>query len=55
MISIRCDKEVLAYLTHIKDVWSQLLGYNKQAMRIVDNTTIKALELKAPKYSKGDA
>ncbi|KAG9238306.1 hypothetical protein BJ875DRAFT_502178 [Amylocarpus encephaloides] len=55
MISMRCDEEVLAYLTHIKDVWSQLLGQNEQAMRMVDNTTVKALELKAPKYSKGDA
>ncbi|ELR03573.1 hypothetical protein GMDG_06231 [Pseudogymnoascus destructans 20631-21] len=55
MISMRCDDEVLSYLTHIKDVWSRLLHHNKEAMLIVDQATVKAVELMAPKSSKRDA
>ena len=45
----------MSYLTHIKDVWSQLLCHNKEAMLIVDQATVKAVELMAPKSSKRDA
>jgi hypothetical protein len=48
-------QEVLSYLTHIKDVWSQLLRHNKEAMLMVDQATVKAVELMAPKSSKRDA
>lgn len=45
----------MTYLTHIKDVWSQLLRHNKEAMLMVDQATVKAVELMAPKSSKRDA
>jgi hypothetical protein len=46
---------VLHYLEDIKEFWSQLFAYNKQAMRMLDNVTVKAVELMAPRHSKRDA
>jgi hypothetical protein len=69
MISIRCDEvslpwigipswliieqEVLSYLTHIKEVWFQLLHHDKRAMQIVDQVTVREVELMAPNRRSG--
>jgi len=45
----------LRYLDHIKQVWHKLLRGDKQALQKVDQVTVKALELKAPKSSGRDA
>lgn len=45
----------MSYLGHINNTWSRLLENNKEAMRMVDEATVKAVELMAPKYSKVDA
>jgi len=49
------QQEVLHYLDHIKNVWSKILGEDKQAMQKVDQATVKALESKAPRFSRLDA
>ncbi|PVH71515.1 hypothetical protein DL98DRAFT_540001 [Cadophora sp. DSE1049] len=38
-----------------KDVWSRIFRHNKQAMRMLDNATVKAVELTFLKHSKRDA
>ena len=49
------QQEVLHYLDHIKEVWYKLLGRDMQAMQKVDQATVKALESKAPRFSRLDA
>ncbi|KAG9241126.1 hypothetical protein BJ878DRAFT_558879 [Calycina marina] len=39
----------------IKDVWSRIFRHKKQAMRMLDTATVKAVELTSPKHSKVDA
>ncbi|KAH7379083.1 hypothetical protein BKA64DRAFT_243572 [Cadophora sp. MPI-SDFR-AT-0126] len=55
MISMNFPEAVVHYLEDIKEFWSQLLAYNKQAMRMLDNVTVKAVELMAPRHSRRDA
>ena len=43
------------YLEHIKKVWYRLLNGDKTALQKVDQVTVKALELRAPRYSRQDA
>ncbi|KAL6242584.1 hypothetical protein RBB50_010230 [Rhinocladiella similis] len=55
MIGMKCDEEVLHYLEHVGKVWHGLLRGDKVALRKVDQATVKALELRAPRYSRQDA
>lgn len=71
MMAIKCDEvsrpsrdiaarssfrqQILCYLDHIKEIWFTLLQRDENAMRLVDHTTVKALELKAPRASTLDA
>ncbi|KFX95974.1 hypothetical protein V490_03610 [Pseudogymnoascus sp. VKM F-3557] len=55
MMALKCDTELLHYLRHIKQVWSDLVGGNKAAMGKIDQATVKALELRAPRASTADA
>ncbi|OBT50791.1 hypothetical protein VE04_09038 [Pseudogymnoascus sp. 24MN13] len=55
MMALKCDTELLHYLRRIKQVWSDLVRGNKAAMGKIDQTTVKALELKAPRASTSDA
>jgi hypothetical protein len=48
-------QELVRYLRHIREVWSQLVGGDKDAMGKIDTATVKALELRAPQASKKDA
>ncbi|KAL9132054.1 MAG: hypothetical protein Q9217_000182 [Psora testacea] len=48
-------REVLHYLRHIKEFWSDLLQQDKTAMEKVDRVTVKTLELTAPWASTVDA
>ena len=45
---------ILHYLHHIKDVWGKLL-HDASALQYVDEVTVKALELRAPRVSTRDA
>ncbi|KFY64740.1 hypothetical protein V496_03055 [Pseudogymnoascus sp. VKM F-4515 (FW-2607)] len=55
MMALKCDTELLHYLRRIKQVWSDLVGGNKAAMGKIDQATVKALELRAPRASTADA
>ncbi|KAL5352248.1 hypothetical protein ACLOAV_002195 [Pseudogymnoascus australis] len=55
MMALKCDTELLHYLRRIKQVWSDLVSGNKAAMGKIDQATVKALELKAPRASTSDA
>ncbi len=48
------EQEVLHYLKHIRKVWHRLLCRDKAALQRVDQVTVRALELKALRYSKQD-
>ncbi|KAI9770970.1 MAG: hypothetical protein M1840_002674 [Geoglossum simile] len=54
VLALKCDEELLQYLQHILTVWSTILGKNEALMRITDQTTVKALEVRAPGDSKAD-
>ena len=43
------------YLYHIKDVWGKLLQHDVSVMQYVDEITVKALELRAPRVCTRDA
>ncbi|KAL5400586.1 hypothetical protein PMIN03_012259 [Paraphaeosphaeria minitans] len=47
---LRCPEELLNYLRHILDVWSQI----GSTASYVDNVTVRGLELRAPGVSKAD-
>ncbi|KAK7179082.1 hypothetical protein PSPO01_14865 [Paraphaeosphaeria sporulosa] len=47
---LRCPEELLNYLRHISDVWSQI----GRTASYVDNATVRGLELRAPGVSKAD-
>ncbi|PVH68124.1 hypothetical protein DL98DRAFT_475067, partial [Cadophora sp. DSE1049] len=55
VMSMGCSENAVHYLKGIKDVWSQIFHHDKQAMRMLDNATVKAVELTSPKHSKRDA
>ncbi|KAH7330033.1 hypothetical protein BKA65DRAFT_404486, partial [Rhexocercosporidium sp. MPI-PUGE-AT-0058] len=55
VISMGCKENAVHYLKGIKDVWSQIFRHDKQAMRMLDHATVKAVELTSPKHSKRDA
>ncbi|KAK6831695.1 hypothetical protein RU639_002587 [Aspergillus parasiticus] len=55
MTSIRCDEELLSYLKHIRDFWYAVFGGNKGDMHRLDAASVRALELKAPGASDGEA
>ncbi|KAK5065433.1 hypothetical protein LTR84_001271 [Exophiala bonariae] len=51
----RRDQEVLHYLEHVREVWHRLLRGDKAALQKVDQDTVKALELRAPRYSRRES
>ncbi|KAK6380192.1 hypothetical protein LTS17_005381 [Exophiala oligosperma] len=55
VMSMKCDEEVLHYLEHIRKVWHTLLRGNRADLQKVDQITVKALEGRAPRYSRKDA
>ncbi|ELR07358.1 hypothetical protein GMDG_08373 [Pseudogymnoascus destructans 20631-21] len=55
VMALKCDTELLHYLRRIKQVWSDLVRDNKAAMGKIDQATVKALEMKAPRASTADA
>ncbi|KAH9209888.1 hypothetical protein DL95DRAFT_413466 [Leptodontidium sp. 2 PMI_412] len=46
------EQNAAHYLKGIKDVWSQIFRHDQQAMRMLGNATVKAVELTSPKHSK---
>jgi hypothetical protein len=52
---IHSEQEIVCYLAYIKDVWLKILHHSKQAIQMVDETTVTALELMALRNSIRDA
>ena len=52
---LKARQLILHYLHHIKDVWRKLLQHDASALQYVDEVTVKALELRAPRVSTRDA
>ena len=52
---LKARQLILHYLHHIKDVWRKLLQHDASALHYVDEVTVKALELRAPRVSTRDA
>ena len=52
---LRAQQVFLRYLYHIGDVWGKLLQHDTSVMQHVDEVTVKALELRAPRVCTRDA
>jgi len=52
---LKARQIILHYLYHVKDIWGKLLQHDASAMQYVDEVTVKALELRAPRVSTRDA
>jgi hypothetical protein len=48
------SKEILHYLNHIRQVWSAILGENRELMQSTDRATVELLQLRAPGFSQHD-
>ena len=55
MLAHVANQEILHHLEHIKEVWHQILHRDNAALQKVDQVTVRALELRAPRYSRRDA
>ncbi len=52
---LKARQIILHYLYHVKDIWGKLLQHDASAMQYVDEVTVKAMELRAPRVSTRDA
>ena len=52
---LKARQVILRYLYHIGDVWGKLLQHDASVMQYVDEVTVKALELRAPRVCTRDA
>ena len=52
---LKIRQVILRYLYHIGDVWGKLLQHDTNVMQHVDEVTVKALELRAPRVCTRDA
>jgi len=52
---LKARQIILHYLYHVKDIWGKLLQHDASAMQHVDEATVQALELRAPRISTRDA
>lgn len=52
---LKPQQVILRYLYHIEDVWGKLLQHDASVMQYVDEVTVKALELRAPRVCTRDA
>ncbi|KJZ69361.1 hypothetical protein HIM_11243 [Hirsutella minnesotensis 3608] len=48
MISMRCDEELLLFLTQMKELWYRVFDGDETAMGKLDRATVEALQLTAP-------
>jgi hypothetical protein len=54
LLRLKCDEEVIRYLTHIYDSWSHLLDHSVEAMQKIDVHTVECLESRNPANSVSD-
>ncbi|KAF3091829.1 hypothetical protein TWF103_011391 [Orbilia oligospora] len=48
ILSLNCDEEIVTYLCKIRQVWEHFLLASHEYMALLDSTSVKLLELKAP-------
>ncbi|KAL1629899.1 hypothetical protein SLS56_005169 [Neofusicoccum ribis] len=54
LLTLRCDEELLNYLSHISRVWKNILEASNVPPEVVDRDTVEKLELLAPSASSRD-
>ena len=54
MLRLKCDEEIIHYLTHIYEAWSFLFGHNDDAMPKIDAHTVESVESRIPARSSSD-
>ncbi|KAH6874165.1 hypothetical protein B0T10DRAFT_415698, partial [Thelonectria olida] len=55
LISLKCDEELARYLEHIMTVWLAILQGLDRSLAKIDSATVKAVELRCPRYSVEDS
>ncbi|KAE8311136.1 hypothetical protein BDV41DRAFT_578972 [Aspergillus transmontanensis] len=53
-LALKCDEELIHYLTHVKNFWATLVNYDRTRMALIDLHTVDTLQLYAPRASKVD-
>ncbi|KAE8391594.1 hypothetical protein BDV23DRAFT_69197 [Aspergillus alliaceus] len=54
VLALKCDEELIHYLTHVKNFWATLVNYDRTRMALIDLHTVDTLQLYAPRASKVD-
>ncbi|KAL2848991.1 hypothetical protein BJX68DRAFT_276174 [Aspergillus pseudodeflectus] len=54
VLALKCDEELIHYLTHVKNFWAALVNHDRTRMALIDLYTVDALQLYAPRASKVD-
>ncbi|KAL4861129.1 hypothetical protein BDV12DRAFT_204336 [Aspergillus spectabilis] len=53
-MALKCDEEIIHYLTHVKNFWATLVDHDRTRMALIDLHTVDTLQLYAPRASKVD-
>ncbi|KAL4958852.1 DUF3723 domain-containing protein [Aspergillus stella-maris] len=54
VLALKCDEEVIHYLTHVKNFWAALVNRDRAQMALIDLRTVDTLQLYAPRASRVD-
>ncbi|KAB8212841.1 hypothetical protein BDV33DRAFT_231343 [Aspergillus novoparasiticus] len=54
VLALKCDEELIHYLTHVKNFWATLVNHDRTRMALIDLHTVDTLQLYAPRASKVD-
>ncbi|KAE8130756.1 hypothetical protein BDV38DRAFT_276525 [Aspergillus pseudotamarii] len=54
VLALKCDEELIHYLTHVKNFWATLVNHDRTRMTLIDLHTVDTLQLYAPRASKVD-
>ncbi|PYH75442.1 hypothetical protein BO82DRAFT_410486 [Aspergillus uvarum CBS 121591] len=54
VMALKCDEEIIHYLTHIKSFWAALVDHDSDKMSRIDTHTVETLQLYAPRASDVD-
>ncbi|KAL5333673.1 hypothetical protein BJX70DRAFT_48849 [Aspergillus crustosus] len=54
VMALKCDEELIHYLTHVKNFWATLVDHDRARMALIDLHTVDTLQLYAPRASKVD-
>ncbi|GFG10588.1 hypothetical protein IFM5058_05002 [Aspergillus udagawae] len=54
VMALKCDEEIIHYLTHVKNFWATLVNHDRNQMARIDLHTVDSLQLYAPRASRSD-